>query len=259
MHSVARAVAGPAKWVVTIFLLAIGAGCDVWAPPAPTPAEYDRGLVVMYPGSTNTRSEMTGFHTGLRDAGIDQAIEVVPWALPFVRYVLPGTFLTDQRPWARAEAMRISAYRGTHPGVAVTLLGFSGGAMMAIMVAEELPEGIGVDSVILLSAGVSSGYDLTAMLEKSTGGAFVYFSPREEFALWLAQTFGTVDGDFQRPAAVFGFDMTHPGLTQLSWDAAMQAEFGNNGDHFDYFLNPAWIARHVAPWVAPAPPGQTSN
>lgn len=131
--------------------------------------------------------------------------------------------------------------------------------MMAIMVAEELPEGDTVESVILLSAGVSSGYDLTAMLAKSTGGAHVYYSPREEFAIWLAQTFGTVDGDFQRPAAVFGFDMTHPGLTQLSWDAAMQSEFGNNGDHFDYFLNPAWIARHVAPWVAPVPTGQTSN
>lgn len=225
-------------------------GCDVWQPPVPSADEYDRGLVVMYPGTTNTRTEMIGFYSALRASGLDMAIEVVPWSFPLLRLAYPDTFFDDQRSWAMEEALRILEFRTRHPSAPVTLFGFSGGAMMAIMVAEELPEAVAVDRVILLSAGVSSRYDLTNMLEKSTGGAFAYWSSRDTFSLGLAQSFGTVDGDYQSPAAVFGFDLTHPMLTQLSWDESMRNDFGNNGDHFDYFLNSAWIQRYVAPWVA---------
>lgn len=245
--------------VISLMLSILGTGCEVWQPPIPSPAEYGRGLVVMYPGSTNTRSEMIGFYFGLRESGIDQAIEVVPWSLPLVRFVLGAGFFAEQQAWAMGEAARISEYRSRHPNAPVTLLGFSGGAMAAILVVEALPEGDSVDRVILLSAGVSSQYDLSVVLERSAGGVFVYWSPLENFAQGLANSFGTVDGDFSRPAAVFGFTMSHPMLTQLSWDASMRDEFGNNGDHFDYFLNVAWIRRYIAPWVAvssPAADGQ---
>jgi len=111
-------------------------GCGLWSPPAATPEELSKGLVVMYPGALNTTIEMAGVYTGLREAGIDHAIEVVPWQTPMANFLMPTEFLGIQRPWARVEAARIAQYSTEQPGSPVTLLGYSGGAMMCILVAD---------------------------------------------------------------------------------------------------------------------------
>ncbi len=224
-------------------------GCDTWIPPAPTAEELARGLVVLYPGSTNTRTEMQGFYIGLRDAHVNQAIEVVPWSLPLEHFFNPSGFVEQNRPWAAAEAARIVAYQDAHPGAPVTLLGFSGGSMTAIMVTESMPAGRGVDCVIMLTPAVSRHYDLAHMLDRVTGGAIVYWSPRDQIADALVEALGTVDGAFSDAAATYGFASTDDRLTQIAWDPSMAAAYGQNGDHLDFFWNIAWIRDYVGPWV----------
>ena len=238
------------------FLAIIGGlttGCDVWHPPPPTPEELDRGLVVMYPGTTNTCTEMIGFYTGLRDANVDQAIEVVPWGLANEPTWAHEEFWSKFPTWAENEAARLAAYKSAHPGAPVTLLGWSAGAMTAIQVTEHVPDGVEVDSVILLSPGVSPDYDLTRMLEKVSGRAVVYWSPKENnLGLLLLKLVGTVDGNFDEAVSFAGFRGSYDRrkFAEVPWQPEM-ASLGNNGDHLDYFLAIPWIREYVAAWVAP--------
>ncbi len=225
-------------------------GCGLWTPPLPTDAQRENGLIVLYPGSFNTLTEMSGFHAAFREEGIDQAIEVVPWG-GFMEHVFDPEFLNSVQPWVKAETARIAQYRADHPGKPVTLLGFSAGAMAAIMVTEQMPVGPQIDCVILMSPAVWRGYDLNPMLSNTGRGVIVYYSPLENLSIALTSVMGTADGHFEDPAAAFGFDSSHEKLTQVVWEPLM-ADFGNRGEHADYYLNVGWIRQFVVPWIAHA-------
>lgn len=232
------------------------AGCEVWAPPPPTDAERSRGLIVMYPGDDGGSTEMIGFYTGLREAGVEQAIECTRWTLPFESTLLRDAFWFRFPAWAKQEAERLALYQRAHPGAPVTLLGFSGGGMAAIMVAEQMPAGSAVDRVLLLSPGVSPDYDLRPMLANVRDRCIVYWSPKEaQLGGALLQFMGTVDGNYTDAAAISSFNLTDPKLEQVEWTEEMAA-YGNNGDHIDYFWNIPWIREYLANWVAP--PAQPS-
>lgn len=244
--------------IVMILNWAMLPGCDVfWLPPVPTDDEWQRGLVVLYPGDFNSDFEMAGFYNGLRAGGVDQAIEISHWSAPMESCFERDKFWEDFPGWAEQEARRLADYQVNHPGAPVTLLGFSGGGLAAIKVAEQMPPGTMVDRVLLLSAGVSPDYDLTAMLEKVRDRVIVYWSPREaQLGALLLQWLGTVDGNFEEAAAISGFSHVDEKLVQIEWSEEMAA-FGNYGDHLDYFMNVPWISEYVASWVAPsAPPAQ---
>jgi pimeloyl-ACP methyl ester carboxylesterase len=237
--------------------LVILTGCEIWAPPTPTDTEQSLGLIVMYPGDDGGSTEMIGFYTGLREAGVNQAIESTRWTLPWESSLARPAFWEKFPDWARQEAERIAAYQLAHPGAPITLLGYSGGCMAAIMVAAQMPEGSAVDRVLLLSPGVSPDYDLQPTLAKVRDRVIVYWSPKEvQLGGALLQVLGTVDGNYTQAAAFTGFNQTDPKLEQIEWSEEMAA-FGNNGDHLDYFWNVPWIRQYVTQWIAqPAQPGQ---
>ena len=224
-------------------------GCVFWQAPAPTTEELDAGLIVLYPGAYNSQWEMQAFYEGLRAAGRAEAIEIVAWAGPLEQWTEPEGFYDELCTWSTKEAERLAAYKAAHADAPVTLLGFSSGAMTAILVTERLPEEVLVDRVVMLSAGVSQGYDLGPMLAHVRDGAVVYFSPVDDLAIELVAEYGTIDGDFKTPAATFGFTAQYDTLVQIPWDPSM-ATYGNNGDHLDYLRLPDWIRDTVAPWLA---------
>jgi pimeloyl-ACP methyl ester carboxylesterase len=223
-------------------------GCELWRPPPATPEEMDKGLVVMYPGVLNTTTEMVGIYSGLRDAGVDYAIEVVPWEMPLANFLMPTTFLASQRPWAKDEASRIAQYSAEHPGSPVTLLGYSGGAMMCIQVAEEMPENTSVDWIIMMAPGVSTTYDLDPMLEHTARGAVVYWSAGDAFTNQITSSLGTLDGIFGPPAASFGFTTKNAKLIQIESSSAFSQD-GNDGGHLGYIASASWIRDFVAPGI----------
>ncbi len=229
-------------------------GCGLWQAPVPTAEELDAGLVVLYPGASNSHSEAMGCYQGLRTAGCDQAIEIVPWSRPLEQWWAPVGFFDTVRGWAKTEAERLAAYRAEHPAVPVTLIGGSSGAMIAILVTEQMPAGTAIDRVLLMSPGVSRYYDLDPMLKNTVEWAVVYWSPVDSFALGLARLFGTIDGEFEEPAAAFGFAGVHEKLMQFSWDPEM-SRYGNYGDHLDPLFLVPWIRDFVAPWIAGADHG----
>lgn len=224
-------------------------GCGILEPSPPSDAELARGLVIMYPGALNSTFEMLGFYAGMRAAGVQQAIEIKPWAPPLLNFVIPKDFVEYERPWAREEARRIAQYQRDYPGRPVTLLGYSGGAMVCILVAEELPAGHAIDRVIMMSPGVSTTYDLEPMLANTSGSAFVYWSPLDTVVNFATSLLGTLDGFFGPSAATLGFANDNPKLQQFQFGPQF-AVFGNEGEHTDYAFSIEWISRFVAPWIA---------
>ncbi|HKQ46510.1 MAG TPA: hypothetical protein VJZ71_00390 [Phycisphaerae bacterium] len=234
--------------IIFVFL----SGCDVWRPPTPTEAELDKGLVVMYPGSFNTTIEMLGFYEGLRQGGVDEAIELVQWAAFLDHYYDPTGAQVRNDERARQEAARFAAYKQAHPDRPVTLLGYSGGAWFAILVAERMPEGTQVDRLILMSAAMHRSYDVSAALAGTREEIVLFWSPRDQFTQDRGVEENLADSTHGPPAASFGFDMQDERLMQIEYDPAWE-QYGHYGEHADYLPLVGWIGQFVAPWVAKAP------
>lgn len=242
----------PGRFLVLLLFVSCHSGCEVWRPLPPTDAELQKGLVVFYPGSFNTISEMVGFYWGFREGGIDQAIEVVQWA-PFLdHYYDPEGSLRRVSEKAASEAARIVAYQQAHPGRPVTLLGFSGGCFFSVRLAESLPEGASIDRIILMSAAIEKGYDLSAALARTREGIVNFWSPLDQFTRDRSAEQNLADTTQGDPAASFGFDMQDERLMQIEYDPAW-AQYGHYGEHSDYLPLVGWIGQFVAPWVAKDP------
>lgn len=230
-------------------LVLLGA-CEVWRPPVPLPIEYDKGLVVMYPGSLNTTSEMIGFYFGLRDGGIDQAIEVVQWGAFLDHIVEPGAAQLRNDIRAREEAERLKGYMDMYPGRPVTLIGYSGGCWFATLTAERMPEGYLLDRVIMISPAFDRNYELTTALDRAANGFFSFWSSGDQFTVSVSDSLNLADSTQGEPAATFGFTMQDTRLVQIGYDPAW-VQWGHYGEHADIVLQPAWTANVVAPVVAP--------
>jgi pimeloyl-ACP methyl ester carboxylesterase len=236
-------------------LVCILAGCeslDFWQPPESTPQEYDRGLVILYPGSSNLHLEMVGFYTALKKSGIDLAIEVHPWGT-FMESSsnlahIPNDLQAQFKERARVEALRLAEYIRAHPDVPVTLLTFSGGAVFALDVGAALPDDTPVDRIIVMSPGVWTGFDVAPTLDHVRQDVISYYSDNEGGVYLVATTFGTADGYFTDPAAALGFQYQDPRLIQVPWTPDM-ARLGNGGGHLDYFLDTPFIQKYVVPWI----------
>src|ERR1043165_3873014 len=122
--------------VVLLCPLAL-ASCGVFDPVDPAPDELARGLVVLYPGGSSEPAELSLWYAGLRAAGIDQAIEIIPWGTPG-EDVTNATDYALNRERSASEAHRISLYMDEHPGCPVTLIGYSAGGAIAAFVAEDM-------------------------------------------------------------------------------------------------------------------------
>lgn len=202
----------------------------------------------MYPGVLNTTTEMAGTYEGLRDAGVDLAVEVVPWGIPLANFLMPADFSAYERPWAKTEASRIAQYSREHPGSPVTLLGYSGGAMICILVAEEMPDNSSVDWIIMMAPGVSPTYDLNPMLQHASLGAIVYWSSVDLLSSQITNSLGTLDGVFGPSAASVGFTTQSAKLTQIESSSTLTQD-GSDGGHTSYITSASWIRDNLALWI----------
>lgn len=225
------------------------AGCvEVWHDPLPTATEYDKGLIVMYPGALASDSEMLGFYATLRLAGIDHAIEVPQWTSPVGFGVDSAATFAQTQVDAVVEAARIADYMRAHPNAPVTLFGFSAGSMYAMMVAAGLPDDTPVDKIILISSSVSHKYDVVPALDHSKGGAVAYWSPLENTLRFWKALLGTTDQTWDDAAAYTGFDSTDPRLQQIQWTPDM-LRYAQPGEHSAYLFNVGWILDYIVPHV----------
>jgi pimeloyl-ACP methyl ester carboxylesterase len=116
--------------------------------------------------------------SGLREAGFAGTVERFGWS-SLLGPVHDHVTASADHHKVPALVRRIVAVRRAAPGDRLVLMGLSAGTSLIVSALERLPEGMAVDSVVLLSPSISSRRDLTAALGHVTGRLYATHSPRD--------------------------------------------------------------------------------
>ncbi|GMV97755.1 MAG: alpha/beta fold hydrolase [Phycisphaerae bacterium] len=271
-HQAMKTVRQRTILTLTVILgaLTLTAGCA--AHPELRIEQLSRGYVVMLPGVESSAWQFAGVVKGLREAGVDQAIDVVEWGDRSSGSISNLTDFRRNQERAVAIAFRITGYQRCYPAAPITLIGYSGGGGLAVLVAEALPDDVQLDRIILIGAAISPDHDLTKAIAHCRRGLVNFYSERDWFMLgWGTSTFGTIDRKKTESAGRRGFLTPEgalreePGLIQIAWNDRWSA-LGHNGGHIGWLARP-WaqevLARHVvaAPdqWAGGQPTAQAAR
>lgn len=227
---------------------------DAWM----TAERLERGYTIVLPGVEGTSWFNISIARGLIDGGYEGSIEISDWTTGYwPMFVYHLMALERNRSQARAVAERIVAYQERYPDRSVTLIGHSGGAAMAVLVLEALPEEGKIDQAILLAGALSPDYDLSAALAHTQRGITNFYSGGDVLYL-VAGTLalGTLDRQHAVSAGAVGFRTPeHLSSERREWYESLLHEEPyrremfwslNFGGHF----GPA-NRKFVAQWVAP--------
>ncbi len=231
-----------------VLLAGVLGGCC--QPEIPRGEQLSKGCIFMLPGVESGSWQLGGPIRGLREAGIEQAIRVIPWGDRPFRELSNLVDYPENRRRAARIAEGIAAYEREYPGRPATLIGYSGGAGIAVLAAERLPEGARLDRLILLAAALSPTYDLAPARSRCTGEIVNFYSECDWFMLGLGtHLFGTIDRKRTTAAGRRGFDTAHvpAGVRQIGWTADWMW-LGNDGGHVGWFA-PAWSREVLARYI----------
>jgi pimeloyl-ACP methyl ester carboxylesterase len=234
-----------------------------------SPERLDRGYVLLLPGimgCTSTDHELT---VGLAAADVPLAIEMYDWTEGPWLLISNLRGLKRNRREAGKIAEKIVAYQERYPGRPVYIVGYSGGAGMAVMSLEALPPGQKVTGVILLAATLAPDYDLRLAMSHTEKGICNYYSPIDVPILMATMTLvGTMEGRHTVAAGAWGFtvpkqldaqerEQYQRGLVQRKYSIEMLAS-GNPGGHFGW-VRPGFVQHWVAPLVSPSSIADTAT
>lgn len=234
-----------------LLFLTICSGCT--HPQSTETVCPDKGLIVMLPGVEGSAWQLSDSVKGLRDAGIDREIKVIPWGSPPFHSIENLSNYAENQMRADRIVACISDFHRAHPDAPLTLVGYSGGGGLAVMVAEVLPVNLNLDRLILIAGAVSPDHDLTKVLARCDHGVVNFYSAADWFILGVGtQMFGTIDRKYTSSAGHVGFLDDNrqlrnvSGLTQIAWELDW-IKTGHDGGHI------GWLARNWArDYLAPA-------
>jgi len=222
-----------------------------------TAQRQERGLVMVLPGIEGKSQYNIDIARGLDEGGVKMAIEIFDWTTEIPGGALINlTDLERNRRMAEVLSSCILQYRFHHPHQPVHMVAHSGGAGVAILTLEALPQDADVSSAILLAAAVSPTYDLRPALLRTRYGIYNYYSAYDKFLLDIGtRVFGTIDRVHGPAAGTMGFrmpwDMKEPQdqalyrkVHNISWQPEMR-EHGNGGGHVDW-ANRQWVSYYLA-------------
>ena len=217
--------------------------------------DMDRGLVIVLPGIDGPTGHNERACKAIGSGTADMSVELFDWTVP----LSPLINLRNEgrnRRMAAVLADRILAYRTSHPGGAVFLVGHSGGTAVAVWAAEALPDGRQIDGIVLLASSLSPGYDLSSALRRTRGGVVNFCSERDSAILGAGTVmFGTMDGKHTEAAGKVGFSVpesrraggVYRGFSEIRWNPDM-AQMGHDGGHFGC-LSTRFVSSYVAPLI----------
>jgi len=238
----------------------LGRFCGRLVRPLQAAERYPRGLVLVLPGIEGQSLMNLSIALGLRDGGVECAIEICDWTTgvwPLMIYHLRGRRRHQRQ--ARLIAGRIVEYQTAWPGRPVHLVGHSGGGAMALMALEQLPQGAAATGAVLLAPAISPRYDLVQALASVEHGIWNFYSPYDFIILGAATlALGTVDGrhcvasgarGFEPPAHLSeaGQRLYREKLFQVRYRASMLRQF-NLGGHAGC-TNRVFVEEQIAPIV----------
>ncbi|MFW6132614.1 MAG: alpha/beta fold hydrolase [Planctomycetota bacterium] len=241
-----------------IALAAASGGCNGGGPYMQE-ERLQNGLVIILPGIEGESQFNRNIRRGLLSSGIDRAMPIHRWGrpVPGVGMLLNQMDVVGNRIAGAVVAERVMEYQDEYPGRPVHLIGHSGGGGIAVFAAEALKDDHKVDGLVLLSASISSAYDLSKALSRSRSGLVNFYSEADVGLLVIGTILaGNVDGTHGPAAGAIGFDRPRPGdrpekkrayskLHEFPVSDAMLP----GADAHTAATGTAFVRRHVAPWV----------
>jgi pimeloyl-ACP methyl ester carboxylesterase len=137
---------------------------------------------------------------GLRQAGFQGPVDRYNWA-SLLGPVHDHVWANKDHPKAAALSRRIARLRQADAKSPLILLGLSAGSSIIVSALEQLPQGVQVDHVVLLSPSVSARHDLAEALRHVKHRLYATYSPYDT-VLATAPSAGLEGG---RPAGQVGF------------------------------------------------------
>ncbi len=223
-----------------------------------SPERAARGYTIILPGVEGTSWYNISVAHGLVKGGHEAAIEIHDWTTgrwPMFVYHLMA--LERNKAQAQIIADKIVQYQDHYPDRPVTLIGHSGGAAMAVLVLEALPDDRKITQAVLLAAALSPDYDLSTPLARTERGITNFYSAGDVLYLMAGTlALGTLDRQHSVSAGAIGFH-TPDNLTsdervryelklhqegyrpEMLWSLNLGGHMGPTGRKF------------VAEWVAP--------
>ncbi len=239
---------------VLVLVALAGGGCG--RPHPTTPEERTRGCVFLVPGVEGRTWQLAGTVRGLRDAGLDWAVEPLAWeapALPMGNLI----HLRENLRRARGIARVLAEYRAGHPDAPLVVVGYSGGGGLAVLALEALPADVQVDRAILAGAAVAPRRDLAPAMAHVREVLINFYSREDWFILGTGtRLFGTIDRVMTEAAGHVGFLddrgelLVRDRLVQHAWMPAWR-QFGHFGGHWGWNQR-RWAREVLAAAINPA-------
>jgi pimeloyl-ACP methyl ester carboxylesterase len=234
-----------AKALVVAALAAVG--CTGEHVEFTSEARKANGMVIILPGIEGESPMNHDIRRGLVAAGIHRALPIYPWGrpVPIAGPLLNQMDVLGNRLAGGRIAKMIEQYQDTYPGRPVHLIGHSGGGGVAVFAAEALSPGRKVDGLVLLSASISSTYDLSKALRHVKSGIVNFYSGADVGLLVIGTTIaGNVDGVRGPAAGSAGFQKRKPGLYQIDFSHTI-----GGADAHSAATRASFVSGRVAPWI----------
>lgn len=217
-----------------------------------SPERADQGIVFILPGIEGESAANHKVRKGLADANMPYALVIYNWGfpLPGIGLLVNQTDVSGNRRAAAKLAEEIFEYQQQYPDRPVYIIGHSGGGGVAIFTLESLGKLSGakpVDGVFLLSASLSSNYDLTNALWMTKNGIVNCANP-DDTAMLKTGTgiFGNVDGGKGNSCGRVGFSRRWPKVWEIKLSARDMGIISN--PHY-VFTREDLIAKSAPGWL----------
>jgi len=226
-----------------------------------TDHRLENGLVIILPGIEGESPLNRDIRRGLAMAGIAHALPIYHWGrpIPGVGMILNQMDFVGNRLAGLRIAKTIEQYQQEHPGKPVFVVGHSGGGGIAVFAAEGMSEGKQIDGLVLLSASIWAGYDLTKALDRCKCGIVNFYNEGDVGLLAIGTTItSNVDGMRGPSAGLKGFDGVSggdPAGKKAAYRRLYQVNIARHAygsDPHTAATQPRFVSAHVAPWIASA-------
>ena len=213
------------------------------------PAKQADGLTLILPGIQGRSFAEYDLALGLAAGGIPGRICVFDWTTGwFVRCVEHLRRRDLHEAGGQALAARVTEHRRRFPHAFVTVIGYSGGAWVALRGLHHLPPGMTVTRAVLLAPACSPPVDAAALSNRCVKGIDAFVSRADWVVLGLILTvLGCCDGPHRPAAGWGGFTAVRGGLRERRWRPAWARAF-HYGGHFGC-VNRVFAAEVLAPLV----------
>lgn len=226
--------------------------------PAQEPAPPG-GLVFLVGGVGGLENLKHATNWAVRNAKLDCEVREFNWTHG-KGHILRDLQDTRHHEAKTAELVRLIVdAREQEPERPIYLIGRSGGSVLALTAAGQLPPET-LERIILLSPAVSPSFDLRPALRACKHEIVNFHSDLDLFVLgWGTTQFGTADRFYTPSAGLAGFVKPGEGddesrdlyrrLVQVRWTPSKILR-GHPGGHIGTAI-PTFLASDVTPWLKP--------